>query len=242
METREELLNGLGDAADLLRRFIDKNNQLPKIRSQYRNTMSKLKWKNIRIGYIIFVVVFLYIYASNIGRFLPSYSFIPYIIIVVATYFILKVYYKTKNASIDKQNERIRTTNENTKMQEQQVVNEIQEIQQAYHDRISYWYPSDYCSIDAAEFFYNVIKNYRADSMKEAINLYENTMHQRRLEANQKEGFAKIQRQQKIGNLLALGSVVMQGQALKEMIDHNAKQEFATQETNRTLRDIQMRL
>ena len=154
----------------------------------------------------------------------------------------MKSYCKIKNKSIDKQNEQIRTTNETAKVQEQQVVNEIEQIQQAYHDRVSWGYPGDYCSVDAAEFFYNAIKNYRADSIKEAINLYENTLHQRRMERNQKQAIAQAEKQQKLNNLLAIGSIVMQGAALGEMSRHNAKSELAAKEANDTLSDIRSHL
>lgn len=242
METREELLNGLNDAVNLLRQFVNDQQQLNKIRSQYRKTIPNLSWKKMRIAYIVFVVVYLYIYASTISSFLPSYSFIPYIIIVLVVYFGMKSYCKIKNKSIDKQNEQIRTTNETAKVQEQQVVNEIEQIQQAYHDRVSWWYPGDYCSVDAAEFFYNAIKNYRADSIKEAINLYENTLHQRRMERNQKQAIAQAEKQRKLNNLLAIGSIVMQGAALGEMSRHNAKSELAAKEANDTLSDIRSHL
>ena len=76
METREELLNGLNDAVNLLRQFVNDQQQLNKIRSQYRKTIPNLSWKKMRIAYIVFVVVYLYIYASTISSFLPSYSFI----------------------------------------------------------------------------------------------------------------------------------------------------------------------
>lgn len=95
-------------------------------------------------------------------------------------------------------------------MQEQNTLNELQQLQNVYRERISPWYPIDYCSIDTAEFLYNAINNYRADSLKEAINLYETTFHQQRVESNQKQAL----RQQTLSNLLSAGSLVMQGATL----------------------------
>lgn len=243
METREELLNGLNDAVNILRQLVNDQHQLKKVRGQYRKIQPNLNWKNMRIAYIVFIVVFLfYIYPSIAELFEFDSFFIPYITIILVVYLGIKSYCKIKNKKIDKENEQIRTTNETTKVQEQQIVNEIEQIQQAYHDRVSWWYPSDYCSVDAAEFFYNVIKNYRADNIKEAINLYEVTLHQRRIESNQKQAIAQMEKQQKLNNLLAIGSIALQGAALGEMSRHNARQEFAAREANNTLSDIRSHL
>lgn len=243
METREELLNGLNDAVNILRQLVNDQHQLKKVRGQYRKIQPNLNWKNMRIAYIVFIVVFLfYIYPSIAELFEFDSFFMPYITIILVVYLGIKSYCKIKNKKIDKENEQIRTTNETTKVQEQQIVNEIEQIQQAYHDRVSWWYPSDYCSVDAAEFFYNVIKNYRADNIKEAINLYEVTLHQRRIESNQKQAIAQMEKQQKLNNLLAIGSIALQGAALGEMSRHNARQEFAAREANNTLSDIRSHL
>lgn len=243
METREELLNGLNDAVNILRQLVNDQHQLKKVRGQYRKIQPNLNWKNMRIAYIVFIVVFLfYIYPSIAELFEFDSFFMPYITIILVVYLGIKSYCKIKNKKIDKENEQIRTTNETTKVQEQQIVNEIEQIQQAYHDRVSWWYPSDYCSVDAAEFFYNVIKNYRADNIKEAINLYEVTLHQRRIENNQKQAIAQMEKQQKLNNLLAIGSIALQGAALGEMSRHNARQEFAAREANNTLSDIRSHL
>lgn len=243
METREELLNGLNDAVNILRQLVNDQHQLKKVRGQYRKIQPNLNWKNMRIAYIVFIVVFLfYIYPSIAELFEFDSFFMPYITIILVVYLGIKSYCKINNKKIDKENEQIRTTNETTKVQEQQIVNEIEQIQQAYHDRVSWWYPSDYCSVDAAEFFYNVIKNYRADNIKEAINLYEVTLHQRRIESNQKQAIAQMEKQQKLNNLLAIGSIALQGAALGEMSRHNARQEFAAREANNTLSDIRSHL
>ncbi len=74
--------------------------------------------------------------------------------------------------------------------------------------------------------------------MKEAINLYETALHQRRVEDTQKQALQQQEQmlqQQKLNNLLSVGSLVMQGAALDEMSRHNATAEFEMQKANRTL-------
>lgn len=85
-------------------------------------------------------------------------------------------------------------------------------MQIAYRERVGYWYLDNYCSVEVVEFFYNAVMNYRAGNLKEAINLYETFLHQRREEDNQKKAIE----QQKLNNLLSAGSLMMQGLALGE--------------------------
>ena len=49
----------------------------------------------------------------------------------------------------------------------------------AYTQEVAPWYPPAYCYVDAAEFLLQAVQNYRADTMKEAMNLYEDTMHKK---------------------------------------------------------------
>ena len=112
---------------------------------------------------------------------------------------------------------------------------DLQKVQIAYRERVAYWYPDNYCSLDAVEFFYNAVNNYRADSLKEAINLYETALHQRRVEDTQKQAL----KEQRFANM---ANLVMQGAAIGEMKRHNAMAEFEMQRANRTLNDIQTRL
>ena len=86
---------------------------------------------------------------------------------------------------------------QNTRECEEALIQQIKEVQKQYTDEISGWYPCDYCYIEAAEFFLNAVKNSRADSIKEAVNLYEETNHRQRLEENQQQ---MLQQQKK--NLL----------------------------------------
>lgn len=137
---------------------------------------------------------------------------------VVVAFVGIRFYYKKKNESIAARNAQILVDNERIKAQEQTVLAELQQIQIAYREKIGSWYPSTYCYAEAAQFFYEVISNYRADNMKEAINLYENTLHQRRMEDNQKQ----MLKQQKLNNLLAAGSFVMQTAQVGAIQEHTA--------------------
>ena len=60
--------------------------------------------------------------------------------------------------------------------------------------------PRDYRYYDAAEFFESALANGRADSMKEAINLYELHLHQLQMESNSRQ---MLEQQRMQSNMLA---------------------------------------
>jgi len=166
------------------------------------------------------------------------FNVVQYVVYTAGFYAVMTFYYKAKNKKITADNEQIVENNQRLKVKEQEVIDNIQQLQESYRQYVSSWYPENYCYVDAAEFFYNTIKNYRADTLKEAINLYETTLHQQRIENNQKQSI----KQQKLNNLLSVGSIIMQGAQLGEMSRHNANVEFQMQQSNRNLSDIKSKL
>lgn len=230
METREELLSGLNDAVSIFRQLSNIQQRLSQVRSQYRNVRPN---KSMKTWIIIIAVLGVGECILNLTK-VNIWGLIFAVLKTVVAYFVVKVIYNTMNKKIDRENEQINTNNGALQVQEQEVINDLQQVQIAYREKVSSWYPEKYCFVEAAEFFCDAIKNYRADSIKEAINLYENTLHQRRVEDNQKQAI----KQQKLNNLLAVGSLAMQGAQLGEM----SRQSAAMNESNKTLRDIHSQL
>lgn len=62
------------------------------------------------------------------------------------------------------------------------------------------------------------VRNHRASTVQEMVNLYETERHQRRMEQGQQQ----ILNQQRIGNMLQLGNLFMQGQILSQAQQINA--------------------
>lgn len=209
MQTREELLNGLNDAKRIIRQLANIQTKLNQVRGQYKTTSPNKKMGKLAI--IILILLGLNC-IRKVLNLTSIWGLVFSVLELAAAYVIIKFIYKMMNEKIDADNQRILTENKNLNVQEQAVLNELQEVQVAYRERVSYWYPDSYCSVEAVEFFYNAVVNYRADSIKEAINLYETVLHQRRVEDNQK----KAAEQQKLNNLLSAGSLMMQGLALGE--------------------------
>jgi hypothetical protein len=232
MEEREELQLNLKEALSIINSLASIQQRLNMVRSQYRNVSKKQKIgviaKIIR-GFSIFFSLIIIISgisgfsdmspdSYNVGRVVLVVNFIWAIGNVVVVYLISHAINKSKNKSINVNNQRILQNNENLKIQEQAVLNELRDIQIVYNKRLLNWYPQNYCYVSAAEFFYESVKNYRADSIKEAINLFENYMHQQRVEENQKQSI----KQQKLNNLLTAGNLVLQGAQLGAMNENNA--------------------
>lgn len=186
MQTRDELLNGLGEAVNIIRQLANIQQRLETVRSQYRNTKPLKKFSLIgKIIIIFWIIMSFLVYKEN-----PEIVMLVGVLCMFALPNFLFFFFrkKRKNGKIVEENKQIVANNEKLRIQEQNVLNELQQIQIVYQERLSHWYPIDYCSVQAVEFFYNAINNYRADNLKEAINLYETTMHQQRVESNQKKG------------------------------------------------------
>lgn len=230
MNTREELLNGLGDAVSIIRQLSNIQMRLNQVRNQYRNLKPNKKIGKLLKAILVLCILGCAVMLSQ----MEIASLIIGIIQIAVGYVTVKFVYKKMNEKIDADNQQIIADNQKTKAQEQAVLNDLQKIQTAYRERVSFWYPDKYCSVEAVEFFYNAVKDYRADSIKEAVNLYETSLHQKRIEENQKQAI----KQQKLNNLLSAGSIVMQGMALGEQSRHNATAEFEMQRANRTLDNI----
>lgn len=100
----------------------------------------------------------------------------------------------------------------------EQTKREIFTTQQRWAAEVAPWYPMDYDSIDAVDFFLTAVRNHRASTVQEMVNLYETERHQRRMEQGQQQ----ILQQQRIGNMLQLGNLFMQGQILNQAQQINA--------------------
>ena len=77
-----------------------------------------------------------------------------------------------QNAQIEEENAKIEAENAVIIKQAKALANEIEQIQALANQRLLTWYPRDYCYSQAVRYFISTVENYRADTMKEAVNLY----------------------------------------------------------------------
>ena len=123
-----------------------------------------------------------------------------------------------KNAAIDQSNAQVEANNQALAQSIEQTKQEIFAVQQRWAAEVAPWYPMDYDNIDAVDFFLTAVRNHRASTVQEMVNLYETERHQRRMEQGQQQ----ILNQQRIGNMLQLGNLFIQGQVLSQAQQINA--------------------
>lgn len=232
MNTKQDLIAGLEQAHNLMQRMVALQSKRANIRSQYtpliamKNPFTLKKegrkiwgWV-IQIGLWLFAGYFIYELVSSMARymlgvFLPQLNFI-FAIGCIPLYSFLRnrlVIFQNKKISI--KNAEITEQNRNSPLYEAEieVIQQIKNIHAQYAREILTWYPNNYCSIDAVKFFIDAVRNFRADNIKEAINLYEDALHKGRMEYAQQQMLdnqaAMIELQQ-LGNMLAVGNMVMQ--------------------------------
>lgn len=83
------------------------------------------------------------------------------------------------------------------KEEQQQCEIEMQEAAGALVAFGSGWYPKDYYFIEAIEFFIGALENFKADNMKELVNLYDETKY-KELQLNYQKEMLQLQREQYI--------------------------------------------
>ena len=113
-------------------------------------------------------------------------------------------------------NQQIAEYNAQLEAQAEEINNGMEEVRQMA-DEYLYWYPRNYCYSDAVDFFIEAIQNFRADSLKEAINLYVEELRHRQVMQSQQEISNQQQemlgqqqeliRQQKINNVLTTANL-----------------------------------
>lgn len=143
------------------------------------------------------------------------------------------------NAKTDKNNVAIAAHNEELDRQYSDTTQQINQLQMQLRQIGASWYPPSYYCLDAVDFFIDAIRNFRADNIKEAVNLYENSEHQKRMEEGQRrleigqqqlltsqnqiiEGQKAMIAQQRFTNVLGMANLFMQAQTQQEIRNASA--------------------
>lgn len=211
METKEQLIDGLQNAVRLMKQAENLRQESELTNRKQSSHVKKISLIK-KIWYLILGLVILECLLGGTLGFLFS------IVQIAFVFCYFKYILPRMNKSVDKKNQKIDNDNQIIRDEVEVINSKLREIQLEYQKAVLGWYPPKYCSIDAAEFFLDCIVNYRADTLKEAINLYEQHQHQTRVEQNQQ----KMLRLQNLNNLLTLGSVIQQGKILSAVQENTA--------------------
>ena len=237
MEEQASLLPGVATAHDLMHRVVALQQRINQLTTQFA-TKTEKKTKRHPVLYAIggFLIAFTLITSTPLrvltfpvtmpffqigGMELQTtvWNVVNLIVSAIIGAVLYKVIAKTAdksrsqiNAAIDQSNQQVEANNQALAQSIEQTKQEIFAVQQQWASQVAPWYPMDYDSIEAVDFFLAAVRNHRATTVQEMVNLYETEMHQRRMEAGQQQ----ILNQQRIGNMLQIGNLFMQGQILNQ--------------------------
>lgn len=192
---------------------------------QKKMRQHKESWIGIGIFVLLFVVLTTPINMVGITlRAIFSFDIITSVVYGALTAVVLSISFwlgncllpqweKIINSLIDKENrERIEKNgmrkaeyerqiqrNYEIKLEKEQCELEISQAVQYLYAYGNGWYPRDYYYMDAVDSFINYLENMRAESIKELVNLYEDTIHKNEMLACQEE-MLRLQREQFINN------------------------------------------
>lgn len=178
-----------------------------------KNKKTKLKY--LALGLIAFTV--LYTVYGLVTSMTPGLAILLLIFgsgIVAAEYFIIT----GKNRKIAAYNEEVEAYNQKVQEQRTALYNRYLALQKDLTAKTPRWFPPDYYNMEAVEFFLAAVRNSRADSVKEMVNLFEST-------AQHKEMIAYQQ---------------LQTQKLDQLIDGQQELVAGQKEANRQLRFANM--
>ena len=177
------------------------------IRQQIRNDISLFGHIAIIVHYIS--IFFFYIMVISIILEGGALGIIVFLAVIgIEVFFIVR-----KNQKIAAANQDIAVNNEQVRAKRKALYDQYSAFQQELRTHAPNWFPPDYYSIEAVDFFLHSIRNGRADSVKEMVNLFEATSQHREMIAYQGEQAKRLNQlvngQQNIQDQLRFTNMMM---------------------------------
>lgn len=234
---KNEIAEVLSFAAKWLHQIENLQNEHKKIVAKYRPIEGGYKklWHGMRpVGGKIIVVILALILIGVLGSTFQALLeklyfslgvsvgvaiFLMYLIQFLLVLLVPAVVQVVMNKRIVKHNrknadrlESNKESNRHVYVEEQAVKERISQASAEYY-KVESLLPNDYkYDKNALQFMANLLTNGRADSMKDAINLYEEEMHRKRMEAKQDE----LIRKQEEANRIAVANMIASNIAASE--------------------------
>lgn len=124
---------------------------------------------------------------------------------ILVVYLRNRFWLSKQHSRANRANQQREAHNQSVWIEEQQINAELGQAGQDLSARIGTWYPQAYLHEEALAFCTQVIRNHRANSIENALNLYETELYRQRTENNQAALLAEQHRTQKI---VAIGNVM----------------------------------
>ena len=197
LSVRQAALADVQKALPVFQQINDLYLQAENLNQQVMMSQAKVADGNNRYGKLkgIIAVVLGYAVLNIIFYFVASISealAIPYIIAVVVGLIVL--YNKVKRQDLEKRNLAVQQTRDALTPQMEAISQEVYRIFME-NEAVILPIPRDYRNLAAVTFFESALANGRADSMKEALNLYEEHLHRTALEMNSQLALEQSRRQ-----------------------------------------------
>ncbi len=150
------------------------------IRRNTRRTIGKFGFYFLMIyclfRFLAYVAIIAVIYgAGKVG-------ILVLVAVVVVDVFLIAM----KNKKISATNQDAAVNNEQVREKRKALHDQYNALQRELLSHAPVWFPPDYYSVEAVDFFLHAIRNGRADSVKEMVNLFEETNQHKEMVAWQK--------------------------------------------------------
>ncbi|WP_314117748.1 hypothetical protein [Peptostreptococcus stomatis] len=123
-----------------------------------------------------------------------------------------------RNMSISEKNRSIDEYNNKVSIRRQELSEEINEIKNEVWRETSDWFPEDYYALEPVDHFISIVKNHKADTVKEMMAVYDTMKHRYREYQTQEETRKMIEeslynqqelaRLQRVSNILQIGNLI----------------------------------
>lgn len=150
------------------------------------------EWANANTGIAVTILIGLPIVLS---------AGLAVLVVFVRNRFVLHVQWSRAHRI----NQQRKTHNQTVWAEEQKVNGQLKQVGKDLSESIGNWYPQNYLYDEAVSYCAQAINNHRANTITDAIEVYEKELHRQRMENLQAWDLAEQQRTQK---LVAVGNVM----------------------------------
>lgn len=137
-----------------------------------------------------------------------------------------------RNRIIDQQNVRVKEHNAQIRREYEETVETLNRLKAELYKTTAKWFPRDYYSLEAVNFFIYAIENYKCDTMKELVLLFDDSQHKKEMLASQQTlidlnkqqilNQEKMVRHMRVANVLNIANVALNYQTLNAVRDNTA--------------------
>lgn len=142
------------------------------------------------------------------------------LIMIAATIYVVIKAIKMRNEKVIEENAKTVEYNAQVQQEYDETVEELDKLKNDLYAQSGSWYPKDYYSLEAANFFLSAVENYKADTIKEIVLLFDDTQYktemlnsQRAIQSMSEQQIINqeaMMKQMKLANVLSIANIALQ--------------------------------